>query len=225
MESGDKYQLILASHSPRRKELLAYLGIPFRILGSGIEEVATRSKPTDIVEELAILKGEDVWGTLAREQDFGKVFFPLVVSSDTLVSREGKIYGKPKDRAHARQMLYELSGQKHLVATGVCLIAHDRQTAKVKKKSFVCTTEVTFDPITEDVLELYLDTGESLDKAGGYGVQGKALSFVSHLNGSYSNVVGFPVSDFIFHLKEFLGLPRDQRGDWRKFFLHCAGKI
>lgn len=125
---------------------------------------------------------------------------------------EGKILGKPSDTNHARQMLQDLSGKTHQVLTGVCL----QMAGKVEV--FYRQSDVTFRNISQDLLELYLATEESLDKAGAYGIQGAALGFIENVQGSYSNVVGLPVDDVIIAIKKFLGHTKDDSGEWRKCF-------
>ena len=217
MATNKFYQLTLASQSPRRKELLGWLDIPFEIVPSDVEEVTKETDPILVAQDLALLKGSDIWNKLSEKEEFGKSFLPFIVSSDTVVALNGKIYGKPKDQGHAREMLLELAGHTHTVVTGVSLIAHDLKTGQKRERTFSCVTKVTFDKIDEDILEFYLKTGESLDKAGSYGIQGKSLSFISHVEGSYSNVVGFPLDSFLKELKQFVG-DDGKSGDWRKKF-------
>ena len=120
-----------------------------------------------------------------------------MVSSDTVVSLEGKIFGKPKDQKEARAFLTELSGKTHHVYTGVYLGNFE------KELTFVSQTKVTFDDISSELMNLYIETGDSLDKAGAYGIQGMAMSFTKNIEGSYSNVVGFPVCDFVNYINKF----------------------
>lgn len=198
----EKYQLILASGSPRRKELLGYLDVSFLITPSDIEEISSFSDPSEVAKDLARQKGNDVFSKTVVEN-------PLIVSSDTLVECDGVIYGKPKDRSEAKRILSELSAKTHRVHTGVFLKSKD------KEECFVVSTEVKFAPITEDLLETYLNTNESLDKAGAYGIQGPGLTFIETVNGSYSNVVGFPLYEFIISLKKFIGIS----DNWREAFV------
>lgn len=198
-----KYTLILASQSPRRIELLGHLGIPFEIIPSNIVE-----DPQETAIKLAELKGMSVYKSLAAKEGY----FPFIVSSDTQVKCDEKIYGKPADREEAKKMLLELQGQAHEVITAVFMGRLDVATGKFLHSSFYCTSKVTFDQIGDDILDHYLDTGDSLDKAGAYGIQGPGLMFINHIDGSYSNVVGFPLAEFLKQLKTFLG------ENWRSFF-------
>jgi septum formation protein len=202
----DKYRLILASASPRRKELLSWLQIPFDIIPSDIEEYSEVSDPALLSEDLALQKGKAVWDKSPADN-------PIVVASDTVVALGQTVYGKPKDKEDARRILLKLSGKTHTVFTGVSLIAN--RAGQLRQHCFHSSTQVTFDSISEDILDPYLETGESLDKAGAYGIQGPGLCFISHVEGSYSNVVGFPLSEFITELKSFIG----QKEDWRSCFV------
>lgn len=204
MSSNSTYNFVLGSASPRRKELISHLDIPFTIETSFAEEVSNSIEPKKFCEDIAKLKGEDVWSKKTRERE-------LLVSSDTIVCIHDEILGKPKDREEAKVMLLKLSGETHKVITSVFI------KTKKKEKVFSVESLVTFDTIDDETLELYLDSSDSLDKAGAYGIQGKGLSFINHLAGSYSNVVGFPLSDFVRELKEFLDV--DPNGSWRDYFV------
>ena len=197
------YQLILASQSPRRKELLSHLGVPFTIIPSYVEEVSASTDPVTFSLEISLLKGRDI---LSKEKSNC-----LVVSADTIVVHKGIIYGKPNSADDAYRMLKILSHETHSVFTSVSLLTHE------KEKSFTIESKVTFAKIPESILQSYLATKDSLDKAGAYGIQGNALTFISNLNGSYSNVVGFPLSDFVIELQKFLNLDLE-KSDWRKVF-------
>lgn len=218
MTSNNLYSLVLASQSPRRKELLEWIDIPFEIHSEDIEEVSDLVHSQEICEDIAKQKGVAVYRTLESNIEFGNTYFPLVVSSDTMVCLGDKIYGKPKDVNGARKMLLELSGQSHEVITSVYICFKDKKTGELKEVVFSGKTQVTFENIDEDILELYLASGDSLDKAGSYGIQGQGLSFISKVEGSYSNVVGFPLSDFISELKDILGYSKNTKGEWRSEF-------
>ncbi len=211
MALNSKYSLILASNSPRRKELLGWVDIPFTIQGSDVEEVSDATDPVEVALDIAKLKGESVWDVLIDVE----VLNPLIVASDTLVELRGKIYGKPSSVDDARMMLQELSGNWHKVVTSVYLKGMINNDAV--SKSFAVVTKVKFADIGEDILEPYLNSGESMDKAGAYGIQGKGLTFVEAIEGSYSNVVGFPLNEFIGQLKDFLGCGPDET-NWRDRF-------
>jgi septum formation protein len=187
-----KYKLILGSQSPRRKELLRASFINFDIITSNIEEISHKEEISEIVMDLANQKASAV-----LEKCRGEYENPLVLGSDTIVVIENEILGKPKSRSEAREMLLKLSGKKHKVLTGVSLVSLN------KTIQFFDETIVEFEDITEDLMELYLDTEESMDKAGAYGIQAFALAFIKRVEGSYSSVVGLPVNLVIQKLKEF----------------------
>jgi len=211
--------LILGSKSPRRKELLEYLNIPFETIPSDTDEIGDETNPFDLAQSIARDKGVFVYKMLEKRPHFGKSFFPLVIGCDTIVVLEKKIYGKPKDAQDAKRMLLELSGKTHQVITAVHLGRLDIHTNQFLSNEFYVSSQVRFDQIGQDILDNYLCTGDSLDKAGAYGIQGPSLTFISYLQGSYSNVVGFPLSDFTRELKDFLGYPEDPNGKWRELFL------
>jgi septum formation protein len=212
MALNNKYSLVLASQSPRRKELLGWIDVPFEIHSSNVEEVSSSKEPVQVALDIARLKGENVWETMPSAL---KESNPLIVASDTLVELDGKIYGKPKTKEEARQMLSELSNRWHRVVTSVFLKA--RFDGVEKDHEFAVETKVKFAQIGEDIMAPYLESGESMDKAGAYGIQGKGLTFVEALEGSYSNVVGFPLHEFLINLKSFLGYSKDAE-NWREAF-------
>jgi septum formation protein len=217
-DNTNRLSLILASQSPRRKELLGWVGIPFEQFPVDILEKSSLTSPQEVAEDIAVQKGDEAYRQLRSREGFGKSFFPCVVSSDTIVCLDTKIMGKPGDVNEARAMLKELAGRLHTVVTGVYIILVDPRDGKEKSVVFSSTTDVEFDQISEDVLEEYLQTGDSLDKAGSYGIQGPSLTFIKSVHGSYSNVVGFPLNEFIKELKALLTSSRDDKGEWRNLF-------
>lgn len=206
-----KYSLVLASASPRRKELLGHLGIKFEIVSADIDEDISIKDPKEYCTYLAREKGVAVLNKLKSKSNF----YPVIVSADTIVCLGDKIYNKPANVDEARQMLSELAGKTHHVYTGVGICRLDIDTRKTVSQVFYDKTEVTFDKISEEILEQYLSTGDSLDKAGAYGIQGGSLAFISNLVGSYSNVVGFPLSLFVKELSLFLDVKDSLK---RKFY-------
>jgi septum formation protein len=181
-------QLILASGSPRRKEILEQVGISFEVMKSDVEEVITKTDPAEIVMELSRQKAEDV---------FGKLDDPaIVLGADTVVAYDGKILGKPEDEEDAKAMLRMLSGKKHSVFTGVTLVS------KKGIESFYEETLVEFYPMNEEEIEAYVLSGEPMDKAGAYGIQGKAAAFIKGIQGDYYNVVGLPIAKVIINLQK-----------------------
>ena len=178
--------IILASASPRRKELLALAGYEYDVVVSQCEEILPYGiTPEKAVEELARQKAEDVF---ARNTD------ALVIAADTVVALGNTILGKPKNEEDAFGMLSSLSGRRHTVYTGVCLMKNG------KADIFHVATEVEFYPLTEDEIRRYIASGEPMDKAGAYGIQGKGFVLVKGIHGDYFNVVGLPLAETVRHL-------------------------
>jgi septum formation protein len=210
---NSKISLILASASPRRKELFGYLGIPFQIKALNVLEESLEKDPIKFSSEIAKLKGEAAVEELKRL----KLPSPLyVVSADTIVCLSDKIYGKPQNRDEAYNFLMELSGKTHSVFTSVygqLLINGESRTLNFTEES-----KVTFNNINSILMDNYLATGDSLDKAGAYGIQGPSLTFISKVEGDYANVVGFPLSRFIQETQTFFESLLKDRGSWQKLF-------
>lgn len=198
--ASDKFKLILGSQSPRRKELLSWLNIKYEIITADLDEVSTEVEPQKIALDLALQKAQAVYEKCDQKEN------NFVIAADTIVVFKNQIYGKPKDRKDAERILSELSGKTHQVITGVCFLYNGNTHV------FFDQTDVTFNSISSDLMKNYLDTNDSLDKAGAYGIQGPSLTFISKLNGSYSNVVGFPLDKVITELQHCLG------GQWRSKF-------
>lgn len=178
---NDEIGLILASGSPRRKELLARTGRAFRVVVSNADEIAPKDMaPIDVAmhnaraKALAVASGQPACAT--------------VIGADTIVVLNGRIFGKPVDERDARRMLRELSGKTHQVITGVAL-ARAGQC-----ETFAEITDVCFRELSDEEIAAYVASGEPLDKAGAYGIQGAAGAFVDHIEGDYDNVVGLPVA-------------------------------
>lgn len=184
--------LYLASGSPRRRELLTQIGVPFLTQIAPIDENALSGEsPLAYVERLALAKGHAGLAALANADG------AVVLGADTAVVLDGRILGKPRDRADALATLQALSGRSHQVLTAVALVSHERQASQV------VTSLVTFRPLTQAEIEAYWASGEPQDKAGSYGIQGLAAVFVSQLQGSYSAVVGLPLCETAALLAEF----------------------
>ena len=180
--------LVLASASPRRRELLGRY-LDFEIRPAGIDEsVAEGERPEDYVARLARQKAEAV----ARSVPIG----PVVLAADTTVDVDGSIVGKPVDDADARRILARLSGREHRVHTGVC----------AGTEVFTVTTTVRFVPLSPGAIDWYVATGEPLDAAGAYAIQGAGGAFVAAIEGSWSNVVGLPLAETLAALAR-AGLP------------------
>lgn len=184
-------KIILASASPRRRELLAQGGIPFTVIPSQTEEKITTEQPGQAVEELSYLKCSDIY-----EKSLGDV---LVIGADTVVASEGKILGKPSSQKDAVKMLQSLQGREHEVYTGVTIMA--REGNENRKKTFHEKTKVVFYPMSDEEIRSYVNTGEPMDKAGAYGIQGKSAVFIKKISGDYNNVVGLPLARLYQELK------------------------
>jgi len=184
--------VILASSSPRRFELLNSTGIKFKVIPSDFDEASIRiSDPLLLTEETCHQKGLVV----AKEHPKH-----LVISADTIVNIDKEIFGKPKNEQQAFEMLEALSGKTHKVHTafGLFLLKYDKTIIQT------CTTEVTMRKLHNDEIWAYVNTGEPMDKAGAYAIQGQGAMLVDKINGSYSNVVGFPLAKFFTTLDHFL---------------------
>ena len=182
MRDLERPRLVLASTSPRRQELLGLLGLPFEVIGSLYDESVISPDgmaPADYVTQLAQGKASEVAGRLDADA--------LVIGADTTVVLDGQFLNKPTGPDDAASMLRRLSGRTHEVYTGLCVI--HGQTLLTN----YTVTEVTFAALTDETIAAYVATGEPLDKAGAYGIQGKALSFIPSINGDYFNVVGLPL--------------------------------
>lgn len=237
-------KIILASSSPRRRELLAQIGIGFQVLTAGIEEKAAASEPGGVVEELSCQKAE---AALRMLEDVPEDV--LVIGADTVVAAGGEILGKPSDRKAAAEMLRRLSGKTHEVYTGVTLLYRrgrlqdeavrevpfagrsgdelkagdgtesgialeglpagraetDSGSRRICRKVFHEVTRVSIYPMTEEEIACYVATGDCMDKAGAYGIQGFFARFVEKIEGDYNNVVGLPAGRLYQEAKEWIG--------------------
>jgi len=190
-------KIYLASASPRRKELLRQVGISFKVVPSDVEEKITKEQPNEVVEELSYQKAIDVCGRLAAE---GKTDF-VVIGADTVVSAWGKILGKPADKADAARMLKELQGGSHQVYTGVTIAWNYRDMPPMYATFSECT-DVTMYSMTDEEIRAYVDSGEPMDKAGAYAIQGLCAAYIQGICGDYNNVVGLPVGRLCQELKK-----------------------
>lgn len=190
-------QIILASASPRRKELLEQIGMEFEICPAKGEEVITQNRPDAVVLELSHQKAEEVAaGVLTYNETHPDLATPqdiLVIGADTVVAYGDKILGKPKDEADAERMLTLLQGKKHSVYTGITLVFIDKN-GRTGEHRFFERTDVTMYPMDEDEIHRYIATGEPMDKAGSYGIQGRCAIYIKQIEGDYNNVVGLPVA-------------------------------
>lgn len=215
MQKEQNVRLVLASASPRRRELLSQIGLEFTVMPSTKEENAKTTEAGALVQELSRQKAVDIWEQLSggqgqnpdadQEQSSEETQEPnlngkrqpelLVIGADTVVCCEGKILGKPHSREAAAEMLTALQGRSHEVYTGVTLYSQSETV------TFFECTQVEFYPMTEVEISEYIDSKEPMDKAGAYGIQGLGARFVKGIRGNYNNVVGLPVGRLYQELK------------------------
>lgn len=181
--------IILASGSPRRKQLLEMLGLEFQVIPAKGEEVIPHGAgPDEAVQALSAQKAASVAAERPAED--------VIIAADTIVWHEGRVYGKPHSRQQAVEMLRSLSGRTHQVYTGVSVIHAGRELLEYEM------SRVSFRPLSEEEIQRYVDTGEPMDKAGAYGAQGKAALFVRGIEGDFFNVMGLPLCRLGEMLKE-----------------------
>ena len=178
-------QIILASASPRRKELLEQIGAEFVVCPAKGEEIITEEEPSAVVMELSRQKAEDI----------------LVIGADTVVAYENQILGKPKDEEDARRMLSMLSGKTNSVYTGVTFVFIDK-AGRTGEHCFYEKTDVSMYTLTEDEIDRYISSGDPMDKAGSYGIQGRFAIHIKGIHGDYNNVVGLPVARLYQELRK-----------------------
>ena len=185
---------ILASASPRRRELLTQVGLEFEVMVSDADENIEESlSPDELVKRLSLIKAAAVKEELSAKGSDGD---PAVIGADTVVFHNGEILGKPKDEEDAFRMLKSLSGDTHSVYTGVTILLGDETI------TFANETKVVFDTISDEEIKRYIASKEPMDKAGAYGIQGLGGAFVTSIEGEYANVVGFPIGEFCHILRE-----------------------
>lgn len=186
-------ELILASNSPRRKQLLEEMGLHFSVVTSGFEENDIFVDPVKTAERFAEGKAESVFRSLKKKDNC------VVLGADTVVYHEGEIFGKPDSESQAREMLYKLSGKTHTVITGFCLITGSKKVAGHDK------TRVVFERLTESVVDKYVKSGLYKGKAGSYGIQ-DGFPLVKEYHGSLNNVIGLPTEKIKEILNELGGV-------------------
>jgi septum formation protein len=192
LKNIDQFDIILASKSPRRYELLKMIGLDFKVRPSHVEELNKDNlSPIDYALKNARIKGTSV---AQNSQE------SLVISADTIVVHRGNILEKPKDEGHARDVLKRLSGKTHEVVTGfgISILAKEKSVFKHE------VTQVTFRNLSQSEITAYVNTGESFDKAGGYGAQGAGSLLIKRVEGCFFNVVGLPLANFFVTLDKFL---------------------
>lgn len=196
-------RVILASGSPRRKQLLEQIGVRPEIRPSRIEEQAVSRLPEEVVMELSCQKAEDVAAETAGDA--------LVLGADTVVAVDGDILGKPKSHEDAMDMVRRIQGRSHQVYTGVTLIY--KKQGKSRGITFAEKTEVFVYPMTEEEMKRYADSAEPMDKAGAYGIQGAFAAYIEGIHGDYTNVVGLPVGRVCQEWKQLKEEMEDQDSD------------
>jgi septum formation protein len=190
----NKPDVVLASGSPRRKQLLEQMGIAFRVAPTEADEtLPSNTLPHEAAEELARRKATHAMADWPKS---------VVVAADTLVAVDGRILGKPENRSHAVEMLKSLRGRDHEVVTGLC-VAWKNHLYSAYERTIVC-----FNDISDDEIDRYVGTGEPMDKAGAYGIQGGAGVFTAGIHGCYYNVMGLPLA----HLKALLCMALGENG-------------
>lgn len=187
-------KIVLASASPRRRELLGQIGIVPKIVPSTLEEKITADIPKEVVKELSLQKACDIAARCEADT--------LVIGADTVVAAGGRILGKPKSHEEAERMIALLSGSTHQVYTGVTLIYCGPEGQTVK--TFAEKTDVRVYPMTAEEIHEYAYSDEPMDKAGAYGIQGKFAAYIKGIDGDYSNVVGLPIGRVYQEMKELL---------------------
>lgn len=200
----NKKKIILASGSPRRKELLAQIGLSFTVRVSEADEHTEETKPEKLVCILSERKALAVWEELTEEEKRESI----LIGADTVVAVDDRILGKPADEADAFQMIKLLQGRCHQVYTGVTILQQggsqdtepEKSADRIQKKQFFEKTDVAVYPMSEEEITAYVKTGEPLDKAGAYGIQGNFAAYIKGINGDYSNVVGLPVGHLYHEL-------------------------
>lgn len=190
-------KIILASASPRRRELLAQIGMEFEAIPSKAEENTHSRIPWEMVLELSERKAVDIYDSLPREKKKESV----VVGADTVVALEKEILGKPGSFQRAVDMLTLLQGKTHQVYTGVTVLYPEKEGENYLKVSFYEKTDVTMYPMSEEEITAYVNTGEPMDKAGAYGIQGKCAAYIKEIRGDYYNVVGLPIGRLYQEIK------------------------
>ena len=207
----NKTRIILASQSPRRKELLEKVGIEFEIIPSQVEENVQAQTPSQVAQELALLKARDVM-EMCKARGLDERI--IVIGADTVVAQGDLVLGKPCDEDEAVWMIKQLQGNTHQVYTGVAICVSEKAdgsimetnlvektSEQIKEISFAQKTDVTVYEMDDTEIKSYVDSGEPMDKAGAYGIQGKFCAFVEKIDGDYNNVVGLPISRVYHELK------------------------
>lgn len=176
--------IILASESPRRKELIKKITKDFTVIPANIDESVLNIPACDLPGELSKLKAYDVFAKYPNDK---------ILACDTIVIIDGEVLGKPHTKEKASQMLHKLSGRKHVVISGYTLISKEKEITRTVR------TYVYFNKLSDELIQKYIETGSPMDKAGAYGIQDKEFDLVNHIEGSFDNVIGLPTEDIKAH--------------------------
>ena len=180
--------LILASESPRRRELIKKITTEFKVVPSDVDESVLHITPHDLPAELSKLKAYSVYSKYPNDE---------ILACDTVVILNGELMGKPKDKKEAFEMLSKLSGKKHVVISGYTYISKDKEITRTVR------TYVYFNKLSDELINRYIESGSPMDKAGAYGIQDEEFGLVNHIDGDLDNVIGFPVEDIKKHVFNF----------------------
>lgn len=178
-------QIILASSSPRRRDILEQIGVSFTVVPSNADETISASDPAEYVKELSKRKAFEVAQRTEGES--------IILGSDTVVVHKNEILGKPADKTAAFKMLRSLSGDVHFVYSGVTIIIREKD-GQLRSKTFAVSTEVKVTELTDSQIDAYIASGEPMDKAGAYAIQGRFAPYIEEIRGDYYNIVGFPIA-------------------------------
>ncbi len=204
---NNEFKIVLASASPRRKQLMELVGLEFEIWPSDAEEKVSETEPKDICTQLSKQKALDVASRIRTyneaHRDLTTETDILVIGADTIVAKGNTVFGKPKDDEDAVRMLKSLSGCTHSVFTGVTLVFMNRE-GRVGEHTFYDETKVSFYPVDEEEIRAYVGREDVLDKAGAYGIQTGAAAFVRSIEGDFYNVVGLPIARILDEIRNIL---------------------
>lgn len=178
-------QIILASSSPRRRDILEQIGVLFTVVPSNADETISEADPSEYVQELSKRKAFEVADRTQGEN--------IILGSDTVVVHKGEILGKPHSEKEAYDMLRSLSGDVHYVYSGVTIIIREKD-GQVRSKTFAVSTEVKVTELSDSQIYAYIASGEPMDKAGAYAIQGRFAPYIERISGDYYNIVGFPIA-------------------------------
>ena len=193
-------KIVLGSASPRRRELLQQIGLEFSVITSDCEENITKTAPEEVVQELSLMKAQDVFSKIKGEDGITEKAEVLVIGADTIVALESEILGKPHSKENAISMLNHLQGKIHQVYTSVSFIWEEK--GEVLTHTFFESTDVEVLPMTDEEIAYYVNLDTCMDKAGAYGIQNEFACYVKGIKGDYNNVVGLPVGRVYQELKQ-----------------------